>query len=157
MRRNDNHKHTPSYLTIIQLLLKAKANIFIHDKNDKTFLHKAITILSDRHFKQLLKSLNTINKTALVKSFQYTDENDDDLYLACLRNFQFTKFEMLLTYHVDCFQKEYKSAGQYVEKLEAIIKSCHSDHREVLAGILRDNHIDLGFTIHQSSRGMKRR
>lgn len=97
------------YFRILNTLIKNNANLFIHDRNDRIFLHKAILVLSNHYFSIILNDLAHNQLDKFKKLFNYTDENDDDIVLFCLRNRDLDKFKILLKFYPDYFINEYKN------------------------------------------------
>ncbi len=98
------------YFDILLYLITHHANLAVHDRNDKTLLHKAIRILTDDDFKVLVNQYKIMNETLLLDLYQYIDDQHQDIVMTCLRQNQLEKFKYLLTHNPEYFD-EYYAAG----------------------------------------------
>lgn len=67
-----------AYMDILINLVLNQANIFAHDRMDRTFVHQAISILPVDQFKTLLNTIQN-NRGDIEDIFDYVDENDHDV------------------------------------------------------------------------------
>lgn len=100
-----------NYFTIIRKLMDAGANLTIHDRNDDTFLHKSIHILSDIDFTTLIAAYaQQKSKDAIIPIFKYINNRSEDLIISCLIHRSWTKLSCLLSLYPEYFYAEYESA-----------------------------------------------
>lgn len=98
-------------LEIIRLLIASGANILIHDRDDNTFLHKAVSMLNEQDFKIILDLIKDEKLISFYDLLSYTNSNDDDLFLLALRERAFGKIQILLSAYPDYF-KDYLIRGK---------------------------------------------
>jgi hypothetical protein len=90
------------YLAIIQDLLGADALTTVHDKESKTFLHKASLVLQPDHLGAVLSQLATMG-VAVKELFNYVDINDRDIVVSCLEERCFGSVATLLKFYPSYF------------------------------------------------------
>lgn len=96
-----------TYMAIIQALLSAKASLSVHDRADRTFIHKASSALLIEDFRTLIKFLSKNAHEELLKAFSYVDNNNYDPLLFCLANRDFDKAAILLEIYPKYFHQNY--------------------------------------------------
>jgi hypothetical protein len=130
---------TASYLKIIQRLITSEANIFAHDRADKTFLHKAVSVLSTKDFKTIMTLMAKQEHIEFSDLFSYIDENDFDIFTCCLENKSFDKAKILLDMFPDYFNEtsQGKESTLLLEKaFKKAIKDYDEDDNEALLKLL---------------------
>jgi len=100
-----------AYVKIMNYLIVNQANVTTHDRADKTFLHKAITVLSDKDFKSIINLLKKQEHIVLSHLFTFVDENDFDVVLTCFNNKDLEKAKILLDAFPEYFM-EYKGKNK---------------------------------------------
>ena len=98
------------YFNILQFLIRNKANIFTHDRENMFFFHKAILVLSDPDFKTIMTLIRKLG-TGFTKLFDYRllddlEENSCDIILYCIKKEELSKLKTLLDLHPDYFQEK---------------------------------------------------
>ncbi|MCL9683700.1 Dot/Icm T4SS effector AnkI/LegAS4 [Legionella maioricensis] len=104
---------TTPFLKIMQLLIKKQANIFVHDRADRTFLHSAVSVLSDKDFKTIMILIKKQGHIDFAHLFDYVDEDDCDIFMSCLKDKSFVKTRILL----DLFPTYFKENSSRQKKL----------------------------------------
>ncbi|WP_454782484.1 Dot/Icm T4SS effector AnkI/LegAS4 [Legionella sp. WA2022007384] len=111
-------KQQQVYMDVLCFLIESQANIFVHDREDKTFLHKAIDTLSLRDFKVLMGHIVGQKQFNPEEVLDYIDKNDQDIFVYCLANRDFEKASVLLGLCSDYFRTDYFNYGsKYEEKI----------------------------------------
>lgn len=137
------HEDKSSFVKIINLLINNKANLLVHDRTDKTFLHRAISTLSKKDFKAVMDSIKGHEGVDFYELFSYIDENSDDILVFCLRQKLFDHAKILLRTYPAYF-KEYYMSGTGEDKSfnrESFMnatKNYSSHEREMLFRLLKD-------------------
>lgn len=128
-----------NYCKVLVKLIEAGANVAIHDRQDSTFLQKAIAILSDNHFIEILR-IFAKNKTDedIISIFSYINNQTEDLIMTCLVNRSWNKLSFLLSLYPNYFEHEYAFAQQeqidlsdqsLLDKLKNILQSLDHDEK----------------------------
>lgn len=128
-----------NYDKVLVKLIEASANVAIHDRQDNTFLQKAITILSDDHFIETLR-IFAINKTheEVISIFSYINNQTEDLIITCLVNRSWNKLASLLSLYPNYFEHEYAFAKRkkidlsdqsLLDKLNYVLQSLNDDEK----------------------------
>lgn len=132
-----------AYVEIIKLLINNKANLCVHDRTDKTFLHKAISTLDKEDFQAVMNVIKEQEEVNLHQLFSFIDENSDDILVHCLREKLFDHAKILLRTYPTYF-KEYYMSGSGEDKAfnkEAFIDATknYSPHeRQTLFRLLQE-------------------
>ncbi len=126
---SNTHGNGEDYLLIIQELLRAHALITAHDKDSKTFLHKASLVLEPRHLSAVLSQLAQMG-AAVKELFQYIDKNDRDIVMSCLEERCFKNVATLLKFYPAYFGDHFhppikggKKSDLFTTKLNDILES----------------------------------
>lgn len=85
-----------NYVQIMQSLISHGANPAVHDRADSTFLHKAITSLSNADFKKIFDALERKLGSLLDGLYSYIDESNLDIVQYAITLKQFEKLRYLL-------------------------------------------------------------
>lgn len=88
--------NTSNYLDIITSLIRSGANPRVHDRSDKSFLHKAIESLSNKDFKTVIDAIKEKSPLQFDELYGYIDENDFDIVQYALKAKQLDKVRCLL-------------------------------------------------------------
>ncbi|CDZ77592.1 ankyrin repeat protein [Legionella massiliensis] len=96
-------KEKNNFIKIIELLIENQANLKAHDRNDKTFLHKAVSILSTKDFQKIIHLICKQKHINIAELFSYIDEDNNDILTFCLQEKQLAKAGMLLAANHDYF------------------------------------------------------
>lgn len=136
------------YLLIIHQLIEHKANVFVHDRADNTFLHLAINTLKSDDFVSTLNLLkNKLDTNNFKKLYDYVNTNDDDVITSCIRNKEFSKLAYLLRANPDYFKDNYLSGNSELNqdnftRLHSAIAECHDAEKVHLNSLLTSYHIN---------------
>lgn len=107
---------TTAYVNILKELIINNANLSVHDRQDRTFLHKAILTLSDDDFKLVLKEVKRSLQNDVSHLFAYIDEMENDIIVSCIHNKMFKKFKKLLSLYPDYFKNGYEGDDEYINQ-----------------------------------------
>ncbi|WP_298622143.1 Dot/Icm T4SS effector AnkI/LegAS4 [uncultured Legionella sp.] len=134
-------QNNSNYIKLLALLIRNQANPAVHDRADRTFLHKTSTVLSDEHFAQIIKLLNQTNAKQFITLFTYAEENGFDLVTYCLKNKAFNKMILLLKEYPEYFTKNYEGEeqrlnGVNIDAFKLAIKDYSLDDQEHLYQLL---------------------
>ena len=80
-----------NYLEIMVSLIKNQANVKVHDREDRTFLHVAISILTPHDLQLIMQSLSG----DLTELYGYIDKNEEDILIYCIKNKLFEQTRIL--------------------------------------------------------------
>lgn len=135
------------YLQIILSLIASGAILGVHDRADRTFLHKAIDTLSDRDFKKVVGGIKNQDETEFEELYHYVDENDLDLVQYALKAKEWNKVQHLLEAYPDYFSL-YTGKGKSgnaieIKTFKTAIEDYDSDDLDVLLGILGEEGLNL--------------
>jgi ankyrin repeat protein len=100
------------YFELLNLLIDKGVSLAVHDRADRTFLHKAITILSDQHFSAIINKLNQQNSLKFKELFTFIEENNLDIVTYCLKHESFSKLHQLLVIYPEFFNDNYEGSNQ---------------------------------------------
>ncbi|KTD03565.1 SET domain-containing protein-lysine N-methyltransferase [Fluoribacter gormanii] len=100
-----------AYMDVLSILIDSQANILVHDREDRTFLHKAIETLSLSDFKVLMSHISVQKQFNSEEVLSYIDKNNQDIFLYCLANKDFDKASVLLGFCSDFFSSDYFNYG----------------------------------------------
>jgi hypothetical protein len=124
-----------NYMTVLNLLVLNQANIFAHDRADRTIVHQAITVLSNNHFQALIN--NVRSRKNITDLFTYIDENDDDVVIYSIKCKSFQKLGLLLELNPEYFEKAFGAGGTNDEKaFENAIEGYTSQQKRDLYRVL---------------------
>ncbi|WP_454785762.1 Dot/Icm T4SS effector AnkI/LegAS4 [Legionella sp. WA2024007413] len=146
---SETKKQRLSYLDALCLLVDSQANILVHDREDRTFLHKAIKTLSLNDFKVLMTHIIDQQQFTPEEILNYIDKNNQDIFLYCLANRAFDKAALLIHHYSDFFRNEYfKYNSKYEEKmgrgaLVELINEFDQDEKRALFELLTTPKLDL--------------
>ncbi len=87
---------TAIYLEIITLLIYDNAQVAFYDKDDNTFFHQAIDIISRQDFEEIIKVMK-LQRYDLLESFSYINKDDLDPVMYCLQKKNFDLLPFLVT------------------------------------------------------------
>lgn len=139
---NTNTNKRKNYLQIMTHLINNKANIFAHDRKQMTFIHKAISTLSTKDFKTLVRFLNKNYKKDFTSSFHYINEDNFDIVLYCLSIKSLDKAEILLELHPqsfkeNCIRQSKNYVALYCETLQKATEHYDESERKRLLELLQ--------------------
>lgn len=100
------------YFELLNLLIEKGVSLAVHDRADRTFLHKAITVLSDEHFSAIINKLNQQNSSKFKELFTFIDENNLDIVTYCLKYKSFSKLHQLLIIYPEFFNDNYEGLNK---------------------------------------------
>lgn len=103
-----------TYVQILQHLIKSGANILAHDRESKTFVHKAISALSNKDFELIMTVISKQNQAMFASLFGYLDQDDFDVVLRSIKNEAIDKVKILL----DCYPDYFATNFTKVKKLD---------------------------------------
>ncbi|WP_172653468.1 Dot/Icm T4SS effector AnkI/LegAS4 [Legionella fallonii] len=109
-----NEKTT--YLRILQFLIRSGANILTHDRADMTFVHKAISVLSDKDFKVIMMVIIKGEPNILADLFSYLDQDNFDVILRCIKNEEIAKVRILLDLYPNYFQTNFNKVNRQAKE-----------------------------------------
>ncbi len=127
------------YVKIIQLLISEGANIFTHDRADRIFLHKAISILSAKDFKTVMTVIRKQEDIVFNDLFTYIDENDSDILMHCLKMKSFDKAKILLDMFPEYFIENCRNKQQKLfckKEFNNAISDYNEEDKETLLKLL---------------------
>ena len=84
-----------NYLEIIKLLIKHQANVKVHDREDKTFLHKAVSLLTPEALYSVMQSL----PGDLSELYSFIDKNGQDILIYCIDNKLIEQASILFSFY----------------------------------------------------------
>ncbi|WP_162263934.1 Dot/Icm T4SS effector AnkI/LegAS4 [Legionella shakespearei] len=123
------------YMTVLNLLVFHQANIFAHDRLDRTFVQQAISVLSDRHFAALLNTVKS--RKDINELFAYVDENDHDVVLYSIKCKAFNKLGLLLELNPEYFEKTFDSGNTNdARAFESAVEGYTSQQKRALYSML---------------------
>ncbi|WP_058473686.1 Dot/Icm T4SS effector AnkI/LegAS4 [Legionella quateirensis] len=136
-----------NYLNIMSSLIKNSANLCVHDRADRSFLHKAIDILSDTDFKKILNTIKTQTGPKFNELYDYIDEDNFDVVLYGLKTKQFNKVQLLLEANPEFFN-QYITRGKSqqrreIELFRVAIQDYDNDELNSLHEMLGEDGLDL--------------
>ena len=103
-------------MDILKVLIINNANITTHDREDKTFLHKAITVLSADDLELIMQCIFDGMQKDIVTLYEYIDNADNDIMMYCLQNRFFDKASVLLIFYPSYFDQILNHAPQHQQK-----------------------------------------
>ena len=111
-RQTETKSERNIYVQIIILLLNANANATVHDRQDNTFLHKAISVMTANDLKLVMECLSTQLPTDIKHLYGYINNTDIDIVLYCLTNRHFEHASIVLSFYPDYFDENFMSYCQ---------------------------------------------
>lgn len=108
----------PTCFEIMRKLIQCGASVTMHDRDGIAFILAARTVLSQKHFTNLLSCVRTNRTAEYNKLLQYVDKNEDDLIAATLRSQDFELFTALLQMFPQYLQSD--DADEHEENTAAI-------------------------------------
>ncbi|PWY56189.1 histone-lysine N-methyltransferase substrate of the Dot/Icm secretion system [Legionella qingyii] len=138
-----------AYLDVLCILIDSQANILVHDREDRTFLHKAIDVLALSDFKLLMGHIAEKKQFNPEEILSYIDKNNQDIFIYCLVNKDFNKASVLLRLCSDFFRSEYFNYGsKYEEKIGKgmlinLINEFEQDEKSALLKLLSNPRLKL--------------
>lgn len=128
-------------MTIINYLISNQANILVHDRADRTFVHQAVSVLSIKHFEDLLKLIKEQEHINFEDIFTYIDEDDFDIVNYCIKHKAFDKLAVLLKFNPDYFAHNFsgKDMTQNVTAFKTATEVYTNDEIETLYNILLEH------------------
>jgi hypothetical protein len=141
-------KDKPAYLNIIKELIENEANVYVHDRADRTFLHIAISVLSTADFKKTLTLLNKQDHINFNNLFTYIDENDHDVVMYCLKNKCVDKAKILLESYPEFFTVNFRNGNKKqsesnLELFQKIIEDYTQEEKEALLKVLNNKKLNV--------------
>ncbi|MBL7480176.1 Dot/Icm T4SS effector AnkI/LegAS4 [Legionella bononiensis] len=136
-----------NYLSIMSSLIKNRANLRVHDRADRTFLHKAIEILSDNDFQKILITIKTQTGSQFNELYNYIDENNFDIVLFGLKTKQLDKVQLLLEANPEYFNQYVSQGKAYlrneIELFKAAIQDYDQEELTILYQMLGEEGLNL--------------
>lgn len=134
------------YLNILKHLVANQVNLYAHDRVDQTVLHKALTILSDRHFSELLQAIKKSSVYEMGKLFSYIDASENDLLMHSLAEKRFGVFISLIKFYPDYFKENLMTKDKQLKELnkgsfERVISYLAPDECAQLIGLIQKNKV----------------
>lgn len=131
-----------TYLRIITHLIDHDANIATHDRKDRTFLHKAASILSTKDFESLIGHLHQKHSKDFTQLFNYVDEDNFDIVLYCLSIKALDKAKMLLelrpkSFNENCIRRSKEYIDWYCQAFQQAIEHYDEHEKENLLELLQ--------------------
>lgn len=112
-----------NYLNILEHLISSKANLLeVHDKEDRSFLHRVLSILNSNDFKRLIHVIKKQNHIDSKELFNLIDNKDNDIFISCLIEKDLEKVQILLDYYPQ-YLKLYQSGRDLARNKTAFINS----------------------------------
>lgn len=141
-----------NYLKLLKLLIQKDVNLAVHDRADRTFVHKAITVLSNEHFSDLVNTLHRQDSAPFKELFGYIEENDFDIVTFCLRNKSPDKMLSLLKKYPLYFMDNFLSSNQNlnlsnINSFKLAIKDYNSDQLNHLKNSFEESDIDISLEL----------
>lgn len=109
-------KNRVDFFQILKELIKNNANIQVYDRESKTFIHKAINILSNKDFESITNHIKVHSQNVMSQLFSFIDENGDDIVITCIKNKMFDKLDALLKLYPAYFKEGYQGKDLYTTK-----------------------------------------
>ncbi len=130
-----------TYINILQFLIRKEANILAHDREDKTFVHKAISILSDKDFKLIMTLISKQDEEMVARLFGYLDQNNLDVMLCSIKNREIAKVRILLDLYPRYFATNFVQVSQSSKKavfdeFKVAIEDLSDEDKESLIEVL---------------------
>lgn len=153
-------------LKILCLLISYRANIHIHDRADRSFIHKASLILAPEDLEILVNHIKEQDHINAQEIFSFVDHNNHDPILACLAQKDFVKARLLLSCYPNYFKVAYvynrDKNLDFFNKLsltDIVAKSYNDSDKKQLLQLLIDFDISpnsklmgqLGLNIHDNA------
>ena len=102
-----------NHMEIIRVLIKNNANLSVHDREDNTFLHKAISVLSPADFNVLMSLLPASSR----ELFSYIDKNDHDILVSCIKNRYIDQANTLMSFYPGYMREVFTQGDDYERQL----------------------------------------
>ncbi|MGL5741395.1 MAG: Dot/Icm T4SS effector AnkI/LegAS4 [Legionella sp.] len=137
------------YLEILCFLISSQSNVLVHDREDRTFLHKVINVLSKDDFKKLMSFVSSQKQFNAEEAFGYIDSNNLDVILYSLTHKEFDKAAVLLNLYPEYFTKNYLNArNKYQESVNRkplieLIEHYDEDDKATLFELLSNVRFEL--------------
>ena len=77
------------------MLIKHQANVKVHDREDKTFLHKAVSLLTPEALYSVMQSL----PGDLSELYSFIDKNGQDILIYCIDNKLIEQASILFSFY----------------------------------------------------------
>ncbi|KTD35316.1 eukaryotic huntingtin interacting protein B [Legionella moravica] len=144
---SSEHASKNNYLKIMISLIKNNANLCVHDRADRTFLHKAIETLSTKDFKKVLNTIKSSSGSHFNELYDYIEDHDLDVVLYALKIKQLDKVQLLLEAHPEFFIP-YRSRGtsrkpRQLELFQMVIQDYDKDELTSLYEMLGEDGLNL--------------
>lgn len=153
------------YVEIIKMLIENKANVRAHDRADRTFLHKAASILTAQDFKAIMELLS-VNIDSMEELYNYIDTNELDIFMHCLQHHFTEHAVILLTFYPNYIQQSFYHGTQYQRefnkaKFKTVMDSYSNEEKTALLRLMEQDSLlnddlkqELGFEVGSAMRMM---
>ncbi|MFA6303756.1 MAG: ankyrin repeat domain-containing protein [Legionella sp.] len=141
-----------AHVKIIHALIKAGAHLEAHNRHDQTFLHLAVTVLSDEDFESTIKLIHECRRTQFKSLYAYIDNQNNDIVQSCIKAKLWYKLKQLLNYNPDYIQTYYSGDEEIIEfnkqSFKNVLKYLNANEEVRLQRILVDLFFDPNFLLY---------
>lgn len=134
------------YIDILALLIRNQANVNIHDRMDRTFIHKICSILSPNDFSEVMHVIYHTMGDSFKEIFTYINQDNEDILIHCLNQRDFAKAKVLLTLYPRYFEENLYQGNEQEFNRNAFrnsIQSFSENEKSAFIDILANNHIEV--------------
>lgn len=125
--RNSLATERRCFKQIILSLLKHGAAYTVHDREDRIFVAKALSVLSYSDFKEVFELIRS-DIVSMEEFISYLDNNDDDIIMYAIKNKRHDQLELLLTAYPEYFTKYYTQETR--SDFERLFKAAIANYEE---------------------------
>lgn len=101
-------KYRNDYVAIMKNLIARHADCSVHDREDNTFLHKAIAVLRKEDFKKVIDQLKVSQPENFRNLFSYINSFEQDVVVTCISEKKFSHLDILMQAYPDYFKDSFK-------------------------------------------------
>lgn len=142
-----NKTYSEHFLKVICFLIQHNANILACDRQDKTFLHRAISVLSETDFNIVVQEILQKKSVDFDHLLTYVDENGFDLIHTALKGKYYGAFLTLLLATPDYFKlhtsKNKTERAWHQSVFRRALEGYSSEERDILFTICQDDRLTV--------------